>query len=146
MEVTPELFAPPEEGEADTEGSEGEGTDESDTSESGSGDDEETDSEDAAASGEEGDDEAEGTAPAVPGPPGLVVEFSDTGFAKFSETVNEMRDSLIAGQGASNIFPDRLAFSLPEPRHRKSKSRISRRSSWRMAKWCRWGEIRTSPR
>ena len=113
VEVTPELFAPPEEeGEADTEGSEGEGTDESDTSESGSGDDEETDSEDAAASSEEGDDEAEDTAPAAPGPPGLVVEFSDTGFAKFSETVNEMRDSLIAGQGATNIFPDRLAFSL----------------------------------
>ncbi|MDE2716261.1 MAG: protein translocase subunit SecD [Chloroflexota bacterium] len=113
VEVTPELFAPPEEeGEADTEGSEGEGADESDTSESGSGDDEETDSEDAAASSEEGDDEAEDTAPAVPGPPGLVVEFSDTGFAKFSETVNEMRDSLIAGQGATNIFPDRLAFSL----------------------------------
>ena len=113
VEVTPELFAPPEEeGEADTEGSEGEGTDESDTSESGSGDDEETDSEDAAASSGEGDDEAEDTAPAAPGPPGLVVEFSDTGFAKFSEAVNEMRDSLIAGQGAANIFPDRLAFSL----------------------------------
>ncbi|MYB49527.1 MAG: protein translocase subunit SecD [Dehalococcoidia bacterium] len=113
VEVTPELFAPPEEeGEADTEGSEGEGTDESDTSESSSGDDEETDSEDAAASSEEGDDEAEDTAPAAPGPPGLVVEFSDTGFAKFSETVDEMRDSLIAGQGATNIFPDRLAFSL----------------------------------
>ncbi|MXY44249.1 MAG: protein translocase subunit SecD [Dehalococcoidia bacterium] len=113
VEVTPELFAPPEEeGEADTEGSEGEGAEDSDTSESGSGDDEETDSEDAAASGEEGDDEAEDTAPAAPGPPGLVVEFSDTGFAKFSETVNEMRDSLIAGQGATNIFPDRLAFSL----------------------------------
>jgi len=113
VEVTPELFAPPEEeGEADTEGSEGEGTDESDTSESGSGDDEETDSEDATASSEEGDDEAEDTAPAAPGPPGLVVEFSDTGFAKFSEAVNEMRDSLIAGQGATNIFPDRLAFSL----------------------------------
>ena len=113
VEVTPELFAPPEEeGEADTEGSEGEGTDESDTSESGSGDDEETDSEDAAASSGEGDDEAEDTAPAAPGPPGLVVEFSDTGFAKFSEAVSEMRDSLIAGQGAANIFPDRLAFSL----------------------------------
>ncbi|MYD49864.1 MAG: protein translocase subunit SecD [Dehalococcoidia bacterium] len=113
VEVTPELFAPPEEeGEADTEGSEGKGTDEANTQESGSADDEETDSEDAAASSEEGDDEAEDTAPAVPGPPGLVVEFSDTGFAKFSETVNEMRDSLIAGQGATNIFPDRLAFSL----------------------------------
>ncbi len=113
VEVTPELFAPPqEEGEADTVGSEGEGNDESDTSESGSGDDEETDSEDAAASSGEGNDEAEDTAPAAPGPPGLVVEFSDTGFAKFSEAVNEMRDSLIAGQGAANIFPDRLAFSL----------------------------------
>ena len=123
VEVTPELFVPPEEGETDTEGSDeastGEAEDantqesgESDTSESGSADGEESEGTDASASGEEGDDEAEDAAPAVPGPPGLVVEFSDTGFAKFSTTVDEMRDSLVAGQGAANIFPDRLAFSL----------------------------------
>ena len=124
VEVTPELFVPPEEGETDTEGEGTEGSDEastgeaedantqesgeSDTSESGSADGEESEGTDASASSEEGDD----AAPAVPGPPGLVVEFSDTGFAKFSGTVDEMRDSLVAGQGAANIFPDRLAFSL----------------------------------
>lgn len=136
VEVTPELFAAPaEEGEADTEGNAEENTEESesrnsgesedantqesgsgntqessdfDTSESGSSDGEESESSDAT----EGDDETEDMAPAVPGPPGLVVEFSDTGFAKFSEKVDEMRDSLVAGQGAANIFPDRLAFSL----------------------------------
>ena len=132
VEVTPELFAPPEEeSEADAEGSEGEGTEGSDEAsteeseggdsgeseassaqESDSADGEESESTDASASSGEGDDEAEDAAPAVPGPPGLVVEFSDTGFAKFSETVVEMRDSLVAGQGAANIFPDRLAFSL----------------------------------
>lgn len=119
VEVTPELFAPPEEeGEASTEDSEG--SEDANAQESSDGDTEETDesdtseseSADASASSGEGDDEAEDTVPAVPGPPGLVVEFSDTGFAKFSETVVEMRDSLIAGQGAANIFPDRLAFSL----------------------------------
>jgi protein-export membrane protein SecD len=132
VEVTPELFAPPEEeGAADTEGSDEASTeesdagdsgesedsntqdsDESDTSESGSSDGEESESADASASSGEGDDEAEDAVPAVPGPPGLVVEFSDTGFAKFSEAVDEMRDSLVVGQGAGNIFPDRLAFSL----------------------------------
>ena len=116
VEVTPELFAPPEEeGETDTEGSDEASTEESgdaNTQESGSADGEESEGTDASASSEEGDDEAEDAAPAVPGPPGLVVEFSDTGFAKFSATVDEMRDSLVAGQGAANIFPDRLAFSL----------------------------------
>ena len=120
VEVTPELFAPPEEGQTDAEGEGTEGSDEAsteesgdaNTQESGSADGEESEGTDASASGEEGDDEAEDAAPAVPGPPGLVVEFSDTGFAKFSATVDEMRDSLVAGQGAANIFPDRLAFSL----------------------------------
>ena len=124
VEVTPELFAPPEEeGEADTEGSDEASTEESDSGDSGESEDSntqdsdesdtsESESADASASSGEGNDEAEDAAPAVPGPPGLVVEFSDTGFAKFSETVDEMRDSLVAGQGAANIFPDRLAFSL----------------------------------
>ena len=120
VEVTPELFAPPEEGETDTEGEGTEGSDEAsteesdsaNTQESGSADGEESEGTDASASSGEGDDEAEDAVPAAPGPPGLVVEFSDTGFAKFSEAVDEMRDSLVAGQGAANIFPDRLAFSL----------------------------------
>lgn len=141
VEVTPELLTPPEEeGEAVTEGSDGEGaegsneasTEESDggdsgstgsatsqesgdseSSESGSAEGEESDgTEEASVSSEEGEDEAEDAPPPVPGPPGLVVEFSDAGFAKFSESVNEMRDSLILTQGAANILPDRLAFSL----------------------------------
>ena len=119
VEVTPELFAPPEEeGEAGTEGSEGsedenaQGSGDADTEESGDSETSESESTDASASNGEGDDEAEDAAPAVPGPPGLVVEFSDTGFAKFSETVDEMRDSLQRGEGAQNPFPDRLAFSL----------------------------------
>ena len=124
VEVTPELFAPPEEEvEADTEGSDEASTEESQSGNSGESEDSntqesdesdttESESTNASASSGEGDDEAEDTAPAVPGPPGLVVEFNDAGFAKFSETVLEMRDSLILGQGAANIFPDRLAFSL----------------------------------
>ena len=120
VEVTPELFAPPEaEDETDTEGSEGEETatsDETSTDESGDSDTtksdssngEQSDAADESGSQQEGDDEV----PAEPGPPGLVVEFSETGFAKFSEKVDEMRDSLVPPQGAANIFPDRLAFSL----------------------------------
>ena len=40
------------------------------------------------------------------------MEFNDTGFVNFTETINEMRDSLILAEGAQNLFPDRLAFHL----------------------------------
>ena len=116
VEVTPELFAPPEtEDETDAEGSEGKDTKESDESsseESSDSDTTESNSADESDSSEEGDDQAEDAAPAETGPPGLVVELSETGFAKFSEKVDEMRDSLVPPQGAVNTFPDRLAFSL----------------------------------
>ena len=58
------------------------------------------------------DTEEDAEVPAEPGPPGLVLEFNDTGFANFTETINEMRDSLLLAKGAQNLFPDRLAFSL----------------------------------
>ena len=112
VEVTPELFAPPEAEEADsgdTEASDSEdteNTDESDTEASDSADTETSDN-------TTGDDTEEDAAvPAEPGPPGLVLEFNDTGFANFTETINEMRDSLILAEGAQNLFPDRLAFYL----------------------------------
>ena len=112
VEVTPELFAPPEAEEADsgdTEASDSEdteSTDESDTEASDSADTETSDN-------TTGDDTEEDAAvPAEPGPPGLVLEFNDTGFANFTETINEMRDSLILAEGAQNLFPDRLAFHL----------------------------------
>ena len=112
VEVTPELFAPPEAEEADsgdTEASDSEdteSTDESDTEASDSADGETSD--DTAGN----DTEEDAAVPAEPGPPGLVLEFNDTGFANFTETINEMRDSLILAEGAQNLFPDRLAFHL----------------------------------
>ena len=114
VEVTPELFViPEEEGEVKTEGSESEDANteesgDSDTSESDGSEEEGSDGTDENATEEEVDEEV----PAVPGPPGLVVEFSDNGFEKFSETVDEMRDSLVPAKGAANILPDRLAFHL----------------------------------
>ena len=121
VEVTAELFAPPEaEDETDAGESDGEGAetgDETGAEESGdaettasdSSEGQESDSTDESGSTQEGDSEE---APAIPGLPGLVVEFSDAGFAKFSDTVEEMRDSLVQAEGAQNLFPDRLAFSL----------------------------------
>ena len=112
VEVTPELFAPPEAEEADsgdTEASDSEdteSTDESDTEASDNADGETSD--DTAGN----DTEEDAAVPAEPGPPGLVLEFNDTGFANFTETINEMRDSLILAEGAQNLFPDRLAFHL----------------------------------
>ena len=112
VEVTPELFAPPEAEEADSgdaeasDSEDSESTDESDTEASDSADTETSDN-------TAGDDTEEDAAvPAEPGPPGLVLEFNDTGFANFTETINEMRDSLILAEGAQNLFPDRLAFHL----------------------------------
>ena len=112
VEVTPELFAPPEAEEADsgdTEASDSEdseSTEEAATEASDSADTETSD--DTAGS----DTEEDAAVPAEPGPPGLVLEFNDIGFANFTETINEMRDSLIPAKGAQNLFPDRLAFSL----------------------------------
>ena len=126
VEVTPELFAPPEEeGEnasddsesADSEESEdanAQDSGEADTAESGGAEGEESDGTDPSVSGEEGD-ETGNQAPEAPGPPGLLVEFSDTGFVKFQEAVDEMRDSLIRTRGAGTIFPDRLVFSSDSP-------------------------------
>ena len=118
VEVTPELFAPPEaEGEADAGEADSGDTESSDIEDTESTDESDTEASDSA-DGETSDDtagddtEADAEAPAEPGPPGLVLEFNDTGFAKFSETINEMRDSLILAEGAQNLFPDRLAFSL----------------------------------
>ena len=96
VEVTPELFAPPEAEEADSGDTEASDSADGETSDDTAGNDTE---EDAAV-------------PAEPGPPGLVLEFNDTGFANFTETINEMRDSLILAEGAQNLFPDRLAFHL----------------------------------
>ena len=104
VEVTPELFAPPEAEEADSGDTEA-----SDSEDSESTEESDTETSDDTA----GDDTEEDAAvPAEPGPPGLVLEFNDTGFANFTETINEMRDSLIPAKGAQNLFPDRLAFSL----------------------------------
>ena len=126
VEVTPELLAPPEE-EVETASDDSESANseesedanaqesgESDTAESGSSDGEESDSTDASASGEEAD-ETGSQAPEVAGPPGLVLEFSDTGFAKFRDTVDEMRDSLVPTRLGGRIFPDRLVFSSDHP-------------------------------
>ena len=112
VEVTPELFAPPEAEEADSgdteasDSADSESTEEAATEASGSADTETSD--DTAGS----DTEEDAEVPAEPGPPGLVLEFNDTGFANFTETINEMRDSLLLAKGAQNLFPDRLAFSL----------------------------------
>ncbi len=134
-EVTPELLSPPEETavaeEGDNEGSTG--SDDSTGDDSGSGDSESSDEANAEESADEGagdsgesdssesvssdasdsDQESEDVpAASAPGPPGLVLEFSETGFAKFSATVEELRDSLVPAEGAQSLFPDRLAFSL----------------------------------
>ena len=112
VEVTAELFAPPEAEEADsgdTEASDSEDSESTEEAATEASDSADTETSDNTA----GDDTEEDAAvPAEPGPPGLVLEFNDTGFANFTETINEMRDSLIPAEGAQNLFPDRLAFSL----------------------------------
>ncbi len=50
-------------------------------------------------------------------PPGLEIEFSDSGLAKFSTIVDAMRDSLIPGVGAGTIFPDVLTISVAGTSH-----------------------------
>ena len=112
VEVTPELFAPPEAEEADsgdTEASDSEDTESTDESDTEASDSADTETSDDTAGN---DTEEDAAVPAEPGPPGLVLEFNDTGFANFTETINEMRDSLILAEGAQNLFPDRLAFHL----------------------------------
>ena len=112
VEVTPELFAPPEAEEADSGDAEASDSEDSESTEEAAT--EASDSADTETSDNTtGDDTEEDAAvPAEPGPPGLVLEFNDTGFANFTETINEMRDSLILAEGAQNLFPDRLAFHL----------------------------------
>ena len=112
VEVTAELFAPPEAEEADSGDTEASDSEDSESTEEAAT--EASDSADGETSDNTaGDDTEEDAAvPAEPGPPGLVLEFNDTGFANFTETINEMRDSLIPAEGAQNLFPDRLAFSL----------------------------------
>ena len=112
VEVTPELFAPPEAEEADSGDTEASVSEDSESTEEAAT--EASDSADTETSDDTAEDDTEEVAavPAEPGPPGLVLEFNDTGFANFTETINEMRDSLIPAKGAQNLFPDRLAFSL----------------------------------
>ena len=108
VEMTPELFSPPEPTEeTDAEGSEDSSTQESD--DSATEDSESTEETDATSTDQEGEADA---APAEPGPPGLEVEFSDSGLEKFTTYVAELRDSLVPVKGTDAIYPDRLAFSL----------------------------------
>lgn len=62
--------------------------------------------------GQEEDSTTEDAAPREPGPPGLEIEFDETGLAKFSEAVDQMRASLIPSSSVQSVFPDRLALSL----------------------------------
>ena len=123
VEMTPDLFSPPETAEESAgqeSGSEDAGTtDDAGSQESGSEDAGTTDDASSQESGSEDagttDDDAsaqEDSADTPPGPPGLEVEFSDSGLAKFAPAVVEMRDSLVAGSGSGIIYADRLAVSL----------------------------------
>ena len=108
VEMTPELFSPPEAAEeTDAEGSE-------ETSTQGSDDSTTEDSESSDETDSAGTDQEEetGASPAEPGPPGLEVEFSDAGLVKFAPYVAELRDSLVPVKGSEATYPDRLAFSL----------------------------------
>ena len=108
VEMTPALFSPPEATEeTDTEVSEDSSTQESD--DSATEDSESTEATDATSTDQEGEADA---APAEPGPPGIEVEFSDSGLAKFEPYVAELRDSLVPVTGTDATYPDRLAFSL----------------------------------
>ena len=113
VEMTPELFAPPAEAE-ETDNEEADGGDtqeagESDSEVSDGGESQASDETDESASDQE--DEADAVL-AEPGPPGLEVEFSDSGYAKFVPVVDEMRESLVEVPGSGAIYPARLALSL----------------------------------
>ena len=122
VEMTPDLFSPPETAEepaGQESGSEDAGTtddagnQESDNEDAGTTDDassQESGSEDAGTTDDASAQEDSADTP--PGPPGLEVEFSDSGLAKFAPAVVEMRDSLVAGSGSGIIYADRLAVSL----------------------------------
>ena len=138
VEMTPDLFAPPETaeepagqepGDEDAGTTDDAGSQESGSEDAGTTDDagsQESGSEDAGttddtASQESNSEDAgttddasaqEDSADTPPGPPGLEVEFSDSGLAKFAPAVVEMRDSLVAGSGSGIIYADRLAVSL----------------------------------
>ena len=122
VEMTPDLFSPPETAEepaGQESGNEDAGTtDDAGSQESGSEDAGTTDDTGSQESGSEDagttDDASaqEDSADTPPGPPGLEVEFSDSGLAKFAPAVVEMRDSLVAGSGSGIIYADRLAVSL----------------------------------
>ena len=75
------------------------------TGDASGGDDAGTDS---GAQAEDGGDAAD----APSGPPGLEIEFDDAGFAKFSEVVAVMRDSITLLSGAERIYPDTLSLSI----------------------------------
>ncbi len=107
VEMTPELFSPPEAAEeTDAEDSEQAAQESEDSSSDGGESSEEAD--DTASNEEEESD----VVPTEPGPPGLEVEFSDSGLAKFAPHVAELRDSLVPVKGSEATYPDRLAFSL----------------------------------
>ena len=78
-------------------------------SDDASGDDTSTDG--SADSGSQADDGGD-AADAPLGPPGLEIEFDDAGFAKFSEIVDGMRDSITLASGAERVYPDTLALSI----------------------------------
>lgn len=50
-------------------------------------------------------------------PPGLEIEFSDSGYATFLPVVDTMRDSLVPAVGVGNIFPDILTISVEGTSH-----------------------------
>ncbi len=78
-------------------------------SDDASSDDTSTDgSADSGAQADDGGDAAD----APLGPPGLEIEFDDAGFAKFSEIVDGMRDSITLASGAERVYPDTLALSI----------------------------------
>ena len=107
VEMTPELFSPPEAAEeTDAEDSEQAAQESEDSSSDG---EESSEGADDAASNQE---EESDTVPSEAGPPGLEVEFSDSGLAKFAPYVAELRDSLVPVTGTEATYPDRLAFSL----------------------------------
>ena len=73
--------------------------------------DEDTATDGSADSGAQADDGGD-AADAPLGPPGLEIEFDDAGFAKFSEIVDGMRDSITLASGAERVYPDTLALSI----------------------------------
>ncbi len=110
-EITPELFLPAEDdGEAENVESESDPTEKTENADAGESDS--ANDEDDATANAEDDEGAEDETAAVPGPPGLELEFNEAGFAKFSAIVNDMRDSLIPSPGTGRAYPDQLILPL----------------------------------